>query len=306
MSFTYLKQLFLVLIFLSLLSHVGAASNLTVPTLETSTNLTGVSFQQYIIDLDMTSAEGILVQETWTLLSNYENSTVIGLSIPKDAVVMRFQRQDMSNVTYAADLKYNRTGDIVYFSENLVPDSSGLPQVYSMLYLLPGQSGQFTKMLTVPGYQPSSINSLILNVKTSPNVNPAIVDGNGMAISADSSKREGNITVLSFSNPSFNEIIVSATEGKKPNNAIYLSVLFFIAGLVALGGAIYQNWRKKDTTSDFKELETRYAAIQKVLSTIDSDLKEKTIDEDVHSSMSSKYRKEAARIKKEMDKRQNR
>ncbi len=64
------------------------------------------------------------------------------------------------------------------------------------------------------------------------------------------------------------------------------------------------NKKNKDTHKnvDNRELEYRYAAIQKVLSTIDSDLKEKIIDEDIHSAMSTKYKKEASAIRKETDK----
>ncbi|WP_370572029.1 hypothetical protein [Methanomethylovorans sp.] len=298
-----LKQLLLVCLCLFLLPHAGAADNITAPTAGNDTDLTGMSFQQYIIDLDMSYMDGILVQETWSL-SYDENAIFIGISVPEDSTMMLFQKQDMSNSTSVIDLEYNRTGNILYFSDNATPGSSGLPQLYSLLYLLPGGSdGQFTKHLTVPGYQPSSIHSLVLNVKTDQGIDPVVVDGNGLSLSSNS-KRNGNITTFFFSHPSFNEITVSTTEAKASNNSMYLSALFFIIGLLALGGAIYLNkknkGRHKDT--DIQELEYRYAAIQKVLSTIDSDLKEKIIDVDVHSSMSGKYRKEASAIKKELDK----
>ncbi|OPY19504.1 MAG: hypothetical protein A4E23_01207 [Methanomethylovorans sp. PtaU1.Bin073] len=89
---------------------------------------------------------------------------------------------------------------------------------------------------------------------------------------------------------------------------MYLSALFFIAALFAIGGAIYLNKKNKDTNKDIDSqgLEYRYSAIQKVLSAIDSDLKEKIIDEDVHSAMSAKYKKEASLIKKKLEKMQKR
>lgn len=295
-----LKQVFFVCLCFFLIPFAGAADNTITSTAGNNTDATSMSFQQYIIDLDMSYGDGILVQETWSL-SYDENATSIGLSVPRNAVVMRFQKQDMSNSTSAVDVGYTRTGDFLYFNDNA---TSGSPQLYGLLYLLPDESdGQFTKNLTVSGYQLSSIHSLVLNVKTNQGVDPVVVDGNGISLSSNS-KRDGNITTFFFSHPSFNEITVSTTEVQASNNSIYLSTLFFIIGLLALGGAIYLNkknkGRHKDT--DIQELEYRYTAIQKVLSTIDSDLKKKSIDEYIYSSMSAKYRKEASAIKKELDK----
>lgn len=303
MTTVWLKQVLFVTLFLFLMPSAIAADNTTFLDTGNYSDVAGISFQQYIIDLDMSFADEILVQETWTL-SGEGNITTIGLSVPQDAVIMRFQKQDMSNVTSAVDLEYNRTGDIFSFSDNVPSVSSESPQLYSLVYLLPEKSNeQFTKVLTVPGYQPSSIHSLVLNVKTNQNVDPVVSDENGISLSSNSQK-EGNITTFSFSHPSFNEITVSTKEQKASNNFMYLSALFFIAGLLALGGAIYVNKKNKDTHKnvDNRELEYRYAAIQKVLSTIDSDLKEKIIDEDVHSAMSAKYKKEASAIKKKTDK----
>lgn len=298
-----LKQVFLVCLCLFLIPYAGAADNTITSTAGNNTDATGMSFQQYIIDLDMSYGDGILVQETWTL-SGEGNITAIGLSVPQDAVVMRFQKQDMSNATSAVGLEYNRTGDVLYFSNNITPVSSESPQLYGLLYLLPGESdGQFNKKIIMLGYQPSSIHSLVLNVKTDQGIDPVVVDGNGISLSSNP-QINGNITTFFFSHPSFNEITVSTTEAKASNNSMYLSALFFIAGLFALGGAIYLNKKNKGThkDTDIQELEYRYAAIQKVLSTIDSDLKKKSIDEDIHSSMSAKYKKEASVIKKELDK----
>ena len=301
-------KLAFIIICLFLLSHTGAADNAAITMAGNDTDLSGMSFQQYIIDLDMSYADGILVQETWTLLSGNANVTMIGLSVPADSTIMLFQKQDMSDATSATDIGYNRTIDILYFSENLTSVSSGLPQLYSLVYLLPQRSnGQFTKMLTVPEYQPSSIHSLVLNVKTDQGFDPVIIDGNGMSLSSNS-RREGNITTFFFSHPSFNEITVSTTKAKASNDPMYLSAAFFITGLLVLGGAIYLNKKNKDTHkkgTDIQELEYRYASIQKVLSAIDSDLKDNIIDEDIHSSMSAKYKKEASEIKKELDKKQN-
>lgn len=298
-----LKQLLLVCLCLFLLPHASAADNTTTSTAGNNTDLAGMSFQQYIIDVDLSYVDGILVEETWSLPYD-ENAILIGISVPSDAVVMRFQKQDMSNSTSVADVGYNRTGHLLYSNDNIISRSSGSPQLYGLLYLLPDVSdGKFTKNLTVPGYQPSSINSLVLNVRTDQGFDPVVVDGNGISLSSNS-KRDGNITTFFFSHPSFDEITVSTTEDKTSNNPMYLSALFFIIGLLALGGAIYLNKKNKVThkDTDSQELEYRYAAIQKVLSTIDSDLKEKIIDTDVHSSMSAKYRNEASAIKKEMDK----
>jgi len=302
--FVCLRQWLLISICLALLLHVCAADNTAASTAGNNTDLAGMSFQQYIIDLDMSYADGILVQETWTLLPGNANVTLVGLSVPADSTIMLFQKQDMSDATSAMDIEYDRTGDILYFSENITSVSSGLPQLYSLVYLLPQRSnGQFTKMLTLPGYQPSSVHSLVLNVKTDQGFDPVIIDGNGMSLSSNS-RREGNITTFFFSHPAFNEITVSTTKVKTSNGPMYLSALFFLVGLLALGGAIYLNKKNKGRLedTDFQELEYRYAAIQKVLSAIDSDLKDKIIDEDVHSSMSVKYKKEASAIKKELDK----
>jgi hypothetical protein len=253
--------------------------------------------------MDMSYVDGILVQETWTLLPDNANDTMIGLSVPADSTVMLFQKQDMSDATSAMDIAYNRTGDIFYFIENST-SPSGLPQLYGLVYFLPESSnGQFTKMLTLPGYQPSSVHSRVLNVKTKQGFDPVIVDGNGVPLSSNS-RREGNITSFSFSHPSFNEITVSTTQAKTSNDTMYLSALFFIAGLLALGSAIYLNRKNKDKhkETDIQELGYRYGAIQKVLSAIDSDLKDKVIEEDVHRSISAKYKKQASEIKKELDK----
>jgi hypothetical protein len=303
MVIVWLKQLFFVTLFLFLMPSAIAADNTTAFDTGNYSDVAGISFQQYIIDLDMSFADEILAQETWTL-SGEGNITTIGLSVPQDAVVMRFQKQDMSNATSAVGLEYNRTGDVLYFSDNITPVSSESPQLYGLVYLLPGESdGQFNKKIVMSGYQPSSIHSLVLNVKTNQNVDPVVFDQNGISLSSNS-QRNGNITTFFFSHPSFNEITVSTTEAKASNNSMYLSALFFIAGLFALGGAIYLNKKNKamHKDTDIQELEYRYAAIQKVLSTIDSDLKKKSIDEDIHSSMSAKYRKEASVIKKELDK----
>lgn len=303
MAIICLKQVLFAGLFLFLMPHATAADNTTALYAGNYSNVTGMAFQQYIIDVDMSYADEILVQETWTL-SGEGNTTTIALSVPQDAVVMRFQKQDMSNTTSAADLEYNRTDDILYFSDNITSEPSESPQLYGLLYLLPDESdGQFTKSLTAPGYQPSSIHSLVLSVKTNEDVDPVVVDSKGISLSPNS-KRDGNITTFFFSHPSFNEITISTTEEKASNNSIYISALFFIAGLLALGGAIYLNKKNKDAHSDtdVQGLEYRYAAIQKVLSAIDSDLKGKIIDEDIHSSMSAKYRKEASAIKKELDK----
>ncbi len=286
-----------------LLPHSVAADNTNALINGNYTGLSDMYFQQYIIDLDMSYIDGILVQETWTLLPGNANITMIGLSVPANSTVMRFQKQDMSDTTSAMDISYNRTGDILYFIETSTA-SSGLPQLYGLVYLVPESSNdQFTKTLTLPGYQPSSIHSLVLNVKTKEGFDPMIVDGTGMPL-ASNSRREGNITSFLFSHPSFNEITVSTAKAKSSNGPMYLSAAFFIAGLLILGGAIYLNKQKKDALkdTDIRELEHRYAAIQKVLSTIDSDLKQKIIDEDVHSSMYAKYTKEASEIKKELDK----
>jgi hypothetical protein len=302
MTIVWLKQLFFVTLFLFLMPSAIAADNITALDAGNYSDVAGISFQQYIIDLDMSFADEILAQETWTLSG--EGITTIGLSVPQDAVIMRFQKQDMSNTTSAVDLEYNRTGDIFSFSDNISSVSSESPQLYSLVYVLPEKSNeQFTKVLTVPGYQPSSIHSLVLNVKTNQNVDPVVFDENGISLSSNSQK-EGNITTFSFSHPSFNDISVSTKEQRGSNNFMYFSALFFIAGLLALGGAIYVNKKNKDTHKnvDNRELEYRYAAIQKVLSTIDSDLKEKIIDEDIHSAMSTKYKKEASAIRKETDK----
>jgi hypothetical protein len=302
--FVWLRQWLLISICLALLLHVCAADYTAAPTAGNNTDLAGMSFQQYIIDLDMSYADGILVQETWTLLPGNATVTLVGLSVPADSTIMLFQKQDMSDVTSFTDIGYNRTGDIIYFSENITSVSSGLPQLYSLVYLLPQRSnGQFTKMLTLPGYQPSSVHSLVLNVKTDQGFDPVIVDGNGMSLSSNS-RREGNITTFSFSHPSFNEITVSTTKAKTSNDTMYLSALFFIAGLLALGSAIYLNRKNKDKhkETDIQELGYRYGAIQKVLSAIDSDLKDKVIEEDVHRSISAKYKKQASEIKKELDK----
>lgn len=306
--FVCLRRWLFISICLALLLHVCAADNTTAPTAGNGTDLAGMSFQQYIIDLDMSYADGILVQETWTLLPGNANVTMIGLSVPADSTIMHFQKQDMSDATSVTDIGYDRTGNTLYFSENITSVSSGLPQLYSLVYLLPQRSnGQFTKMLTLPEYQSSSIHSLVLNVKTDQGFDPVIVDGNGMSLSSNS-RREGNITTFFFSHPSFNEITVSTTKAQASNRSIFLSALFFFAGLLALGGAIYLNKKNKGKPedTDFQDLGYRYAAIQKVLSAIDSDLKEKTIDENIHSSMSAKYKKEASAIKKELDKKQNR
>lgn len=303
MAIVWLKQLFFVILFLFLMPSAIAADDITVLDAGNYSDIAGISFQQYIIDLDMSFADEILAQETWTL-SGEGNITTIGLSVPQDAVIMRFQKQDMSNVTSAVDLEYNRTGDLFSFSDNVPSISSESPQLYSLVYLLPDKSNeQFTKVLTVPGYQPSSIHSLVLNVKTNQNVDPVVFDENGILLSSNSQK-EGNITTFSFSHPSFNDISVSTKEQRGSNNFMYFSALFFIAGLLALGGAIYVNKKNKNTHKnvDNRELEYRYAAIQKVLSTIDSDLKEKIIGEDVHSAMSAKYKKEASLIKKKLEK----
>lgn len=300
MVLTCLKQLLFVCLCLFLLPYASAADNTTTSTAGNNTDLAGMSFQQYIIDVDLSYMDGILVQETWSL-SYDENATSIGLSVPRNAVVMRFQKQDMSNSTSAVDVGYIRTGDLLYFNDNA---TSGSPQLYGLLYLLPDESDeQFTKNLTVSGYQLFSIHSLVLNVKTNQGVDPVVVDGNGISLSSNS-KRDGNITTFFFSHPSFNEITVSTTEAQASNNSMYLSALFFIIGLLALGGALYLNKKNKVThkDTDSQELEYRYAALQKILSTIDSDLKEKIIDEDIHSSMSAKYKKEAYVIKKQLDK----
>lgn len=302
MTIVWLKQLFFVTLFLFLMPSAIAADNMTALDTGNFSDVAGISFQQYIIDLDMSFADEILAQETWTLSG--EGITTIGLSVPQDAVIMRFQKQDMSNTTSAVDLEYNRTDDSFSFSDNISSVSSESPQLYSLVYLLPDKSNeQFTKVLTVPGYQPSSIHSLVLNVKTNQNDYPVVFDENGISLSSNSQKG-GNITTFFFTHPSFNEITVSTKEQKASNNFMYLSALFFIAGLLALGGAIYVNKKNKDTHKnvDNRELEYRYAAIQKVLSTIDSDLKEKIIDEDIHSAMSAKYKKEASAIRKETDK----
>lgn len=306
MTIVWLKQLFFVTLFLFLMPSAIAADNMTALDTGNFSDVAGISFQQYIIDLDMSFADEILAQETWTLSG--EGITTIGLSVPQDAVIMRFQKQDMSNTTSAVDLEYNRTDDIFSFSDNISSVSSESPQLYSLVYLLPDKSNeQFTKVLTVPGYQPSSIHSLVLNVKTNQNDYPVVFDENGISLSSNSQK-EGNITTFSFSHPSFNEITVSTKEQKASNNFMYLSALFFIAALFAIGGAIYLNKKNKDTNKDIDSqgLEYRYSAIQKVLSAIDSDLKEKIIDEDVHSAMSAKYKKEASLIKKKLEKMQKR
>ncbi len=303
MAIICLKQVLFVGLFLFLMPYATAADNTTALYAGNYSDVAGMSFQQYIIDVDMSYADEILVQETWTL-SGEGNTTTIALSVPQDAVVMRFQKQAMSNTTSTVDLEYNRTGDILYFSDHITSEPSVSPQLYGLLYLLPeGSDGKFTKNLTVPGYQPSSIHSLVLNVKTNQGVDPVVVDGNGISLSSNS-KRDGNITTFFFSHPSFNEITVSTTEAQASNNSMYLSAFFFIIGLLALGGALYMNKKNKvmHKDTDSQELEYRYAALQKVLSTIDSDLKEKIIDEDIHSSMSAKYKKEAYAIKKELDK----
>jgi len=300
-------KLAFIIICLFLFSHTGAAGNITVLTAGNDTDHPDMSFQQYIIDLDLSYADGILVQETWTLLSGNANVTMIGLSVPADSTVMLFQKQDMSDPTSATDIGYNRTGDILYFSANNTSMSSALPQLYSLVYLLPGSSNdQFTKLLTLPGHQPSSIHSLVLNVKTDQGFDPMIVDGSGVLICLNY-RREGNITTFIFSHPSFNEITVSTAKAKASNDPMYLSAAFFITGLLVLGGAIYLNRKNKDARedTDIREMGYRYAAIQKVLCAIDSDLKDNIIDEDIHSSMYAKYKKEASEIKKELDKKQN-
>jgi len=300
-----IKRVLVAGILLFLMPYATAADNTTVEHVGNYSDAAGISFLQYIIDVDMSYADEILIQETWTL-SGEGNTAEITLSVPQDAIVMRFQKQDMSNAAAITDLEYTRTGDILYFSDDIPNGSSVSPQLYSLLYLLPEKSdGQFTKTFTVPGYNSSSIHSLILNVKTNEDFEPLVVDGNGIPLSSNS-KREGNITTFFFSHPSFNEITVSLREKKVSNNTIYISALFFIAGLLALGGAIYINKRNKGvpTDTDVQELEYRYAAVQKVLSTIDSDLKDNIIDENIHSLMSAKYRKEASEIKKELDKKQ--
>lgn len=293
-------------LFFFLIPYATAADNTTALNTGNYSDVTEMTFQQYIIDLDMSYVDEILVQETWTL-SGEGNTTIIGLSVPQDAVVMRFQKQDMSNTTSGVDVGYNRTGAILYFSDNITSVSSESLQLYSLVYLLPEKSNeQFTKVLTVPGYQPSSIHSLVLNVKTNQNVDPVVFDENGLSLSSNS-KRDDNVTTLFFSHPSFNEITVSTKE-KKSNIFMYLSALFFIAALFAIGGAIYLNKKNKDTpkNTDVQELEYRYAAIQKVLSAIDSDMKEEIIDENIHSVMSAKYKKEASAIKKKLEKMQKR
>ncbi|AGB49233.1 hypothetical protein Metho_0994 [Methanomethylovorans hollandica DSM 15978] len=301
--FIRLKRSLFMITCLFMLLHTVAAGNTTALTTGNDTGFSDMYFQQYIIDMDMSYVDGILVQETWTLLPDNANVTMIGLSVPADSTVMLFQKQDMSDATSAMDIAYNRTGDILYFIENST-SPSGLPQLYGLVYLLPESSnGQFTKMLTLPGYQPSSVHSLVLNVKTKQGFDPVIVDGNGMPLSSNS-RREGNITSFLFTHPSFNEITVSTTKAKTSNDTTYLSYLFFITGLLVLGGAIYLNRKNKDAhkDTDIQKLEYRYAAIQKVLSAIDSDLKEKIIDAEVHSLMSAKYMKQASEIKKELDK----
>ncbi|WP_321417128.1 hypothetical protein [uncultured Methanomethylovorans sp.] len=303
MIIAFLKQVFIVFLCLFVVPHVVAADNITTSTVENNTGITGVSFQQYIIDLDMSYTGETLVQETWTL-SDEGGTSTIGLSVPQDAIVMSLKNQDMSNTTSIVDLEYNRTSDILYFSDNITSISPASPQLYSLVYLLPNESDrQFTKQFLVTGYQPSSIHSLVLNVKTKQDIEPMLFDENGLSLSSNSQKN-GNITTFFFSHPSFNEVTVSTTEEKASNNFMYLSALFFIAGLFTLGGAIYLNRKNKGThkDTDIQELEYRYTAIQKVLSTVDSDLKKKSIDEDIHSSMSAKYRKEASAIKKELDK----
>lgn len=306
MTIIYLKQMLFVGLFFFLIPYATAADNTTALNTGNYSDVTEMTFQQYIIDLDMSYVDEILVQETWTL-SGEGNTTIIGLSVPQDAVVMRFQKQDMSNTTSGVDVGYNRTGAILYFSDNITSVSSESLQLYSLVYLLPEKSNeQFTKVLTVPGYQPSSIHSLVLNVKTNQNVDPVVFDENGLSLSSNS-KRDDNVTTLFFSHPSFNEITVSTKE-KKSNIFMYLSALFFIAALFAIGGAIYLNKKNKDTpkNTDVQELEYRYAAIQKVLSAIDSDMKEEIIDENIHSVMSAKYKKEASAIKKKLEKMQKR
>ncbi len=200
--------------------------------------------------------------------------------------------QEISSISVRISLLYHRVAAVLQ----------------SGLFFPQRSNGQFTKMLTLPEYQPSSIHSLVLNVKTDQGFDPVIVDGNGMSLSSNS-MREGNITSFFFSHPSFNEITVSTTKAKTSNDPMYLSALFFIAGLLTLGSAIYLNKKNKDTHkkgTDIQELEYRYASIQKVLSAIDSDLKDNIIDEDVHISMSAKYKKEASVIKKELENKQNR
>ena len=303
MTIVWLKQLFFVTIFLFLMPSAIAADNTTFLDTGNYSDVAGISFQQYIIDLDMSFADEILAQETWTL-SGEGNITTIGLSVPQDAVIMRFQKQDMSNVTSAVDLEYNRTGDIFSFSDNISSVSLESPQLYGLIYLLQSDSdADFSKKLLVSGYQPAAIHSLVLNIKTNQGVEPVLFDENGNSLSSNSQK-DGNITTFFFTHPSFNEISVSTKEQRGSNNFMYFSALFFIVGLLALGGAIYVNKKNKDTHKnvDNRELEYRYAAIQKVLSTIDSDLKEKIIDEDIHSAMSAKYKKEASAIRKETDK----
>jgi hypothetical protein len=104
---------------------VCAADYTAAPTAGNNTDLAGMSFQQYIIDLDMSYADGILVQETWTLLPGNATVTLVGLSVPADSTIMLFQKQDMSDATSAMDIEYDRTGDILYFSENITSVSSG-------------------------------------------------------------------------------------------------------------------------------------------------------------------------------------
>ncbi len=223
MTIVWLKQLFFVTLFLFLMPSAIAADNITALDAGNYSDVAGISFQQYIIDLDMSFADEILAQETWTLSG--EGITTIGLSVPQDAVIMRFQKQDMSNTTSAVDLEYNRTGDIFSFSDNISSVSSESPQLYSLVYVLPEKSNeQFTKVLTVPGYQPSSIHSLVLNVKTNQNVDPVVFDENGISLSSNSQK-EGNITTFSFSHPSFNDISVSTKEQRGSNNFMYFSAL---------------------------------------------------------------------------------
>ncbi|MGB3907252.1 MAG: hypothetical protein WBL02_02330 [Methanomethylovorans sp.] len=295
---------------LVLLSHVCAADNTTMPTIINDTGPADISFQQYILDIDMSSAAGIIVQETWTLLpgnSNITNINMIGISVPADSTIMLFQEQDMSDATSITDIEYDQMGNILFFSSNITSASSGRPRLYNLVYLLPQRSGgQFTKMLTVPEYQPALIHSLVLNVKTDQGFDPVLFDGSGMPLSSNS-RREGNITTFLFSHPSFDKITVSTVNAKVSKGPMRLSAFFFSIGLLALGSAVYLNKREKDMHkgTDVQELRYRYAAVQKVLSAIDSDLREKIIDENIHNSMLMKYKKEENIIKKELDKEQN-
>ncbi len=75
--FVCLRQWLLISICLALLLHVCAADNTAASTAGNDTDLAGMSFQQYIIDLDMSYADGILVQETWTLLPGNANVTLV-------------------------------------------------------------------------------------------------------------------------------------------------------------------------------------------------------------------------------------